>query len=135
MADTFYGPRSRENARLLLKAAEELGYEPQVVRTTSGGYNAPEDVVEAVLGVSDIEEGKDYPAPDEGADGIPVLTNEAGDQDTSQAEEVETELVRPHNGASKADWVKYAESVGVEVTEDDTRDGLIEKVDAKEGNN
>lgn len=114
MGNTFYGPRSRENARLLLKAAEDLGYEPQVIRTARGGYEAPEDVVEAVLGVSEIEEGKEYPAPDEAKD------------DTPQ---------RPNNGASREDWKNYAESIGVEVAVDDKRDGIIEKVDAKEGSN
>lgn len=124
MADTFYGPRSRENARLLLKAAEELGYEPQVIRTTMGGYTAPEDVVQQVMGVSDIEEGKEYQAPED----------EQDTSDEAQGEGKADGPTRPHNGASKADWVAYAEHVGVEVTEDDTRDGLIEKVDAKEGN-
>lgn len=114
MGNTFYGPRSRENARLLLKAAEDLGYEPQVVRTTRGGYEAPEDVVEAALGVADIEEGKEYPAPD-------------GDE----AEKPQ----RPNNGASREDWKNYAESLGVEVVDSDKRDGIIEKVDAKEGSN
>lgn len=135
MGNTFFGPRSRENARLLLKAAEDLGYEPQVVRTARGGYEAPEDVVEAALGIADVKEGTEYPDPSEGADGTPVLTNEAGDQDTSEAEEVKTELTRPNNGASREDWKNYAESIGVEVTVDDKRDGIIEKVDAKEGSN
>lgn len=130
MADTFYGPRSRENARLLLKAAEDLGHDARVVRTAKGGYLAPEDVVEAVLGVTDIEEGKEYQAPD----GIPVLTDEATG-DTSGAEEVETQAVRPSNGASRADWADYANAVGVEITDADKRDGIIEKVDAKEGDN
>lgn len=121
MADTFHGPRSRENARLLLKAAEELGLDARVVRTVRGGYEAPAEVVEAALEVSGIEEGKEYPAPDEAKD-------DAGDGANEP-------LTRPNNGASREDWKNYAESVGVEVTADDKRDGIIEKVDAKEGAN
>lgn len=114
MDNAFYGPRSRENARLLLDAAEELGYPTSVVKTTRGGYNAPQDVVDTALGVDGIEEGKTYPAPDD---------------------EGQKALERPNNGASREDWKNYAESIGVEVVEDDKRDGIIEKVDAKEGSN
>lgn len=116
MDNAFYGPRSRENARLLLKAAEDLGYEPQVVRTAPGGYQAPADVVETALGIADVKEDTEYPPP-------------------AEAEEAKAELVRPNNGASREDWKNYAEARGVEVTEDDKRDGIIEKVDAKEGSN
>lgn len=123
MTDTFYGPRSRENARLLLDAAAELGYDPFVIRTTRGGYTAPQDVVEAVLGVADIEEGKNYPAPVEDAS-----------EGQDDGEDV-TPPARPNNGASREDWKTYAESIGVEVVEDDKRDGIIVKVDAKEGSN
>jgi hypothetical protein len=122
MKTGFYGPRSRDNARLLLDTAKELGYPAAVVKTTRGGYNAPEDVVQAVLGIADIEEGVNYPAPDE------EPTPEVGEDQT------EPEKVRPHNGASFKEWSDYAKSLGIEVTEDDKRDGLIEKVDAlKEG--
>jgi len=134
----FHGPRSRENARLLLDAASALGYPSTVVKTTKGGYNAPQDVVDMALGVADIEEGKTYPAPDAGSDGVPVLTTEVTKEnaaDAAKAEEIKTSLVRPNNGASREEWKNYAESVGVEVTENDKRDGIIEKVDAKEGSN
>lgn len=121
MKTGFYGPRSRDNARLLLDTAKELGYPAIVVKTARGGYNAPEDVVQAVLGISAIEEGVTYPAPDEQSeDGTPVDENK--------------EPARPHNGASLKEWADYARHLGIEVTEDDKRDGLIEKVDAlKEG--
>lgn len=127
MKTGFYGPRSRDNARLLLDAAKELGYPTAVVKTTRGGYNAPEDVVQQVMGIADIEEGVNYPAPDE-APAPQESTPEVGEEQEAP------EKVRPNNGASRADWVDYAESLGIEVTEDDKRDGLIEKVDAlKEG--
>lgn len=121
---TTFGPRSRENARLLLAAARELGYPTSVVKTTRGGYDAPQDVVESVLGVENIEEGVNYPAPDE-----------PSEDDTTVDENPEPQtLERPNNGASRQDWADYAESLGIEVTSDDKRDGLIEKVDAqKEG--
>lgn len=121
METAFYGPRSRDNARLLLDAAKELGYPTAVVKTTRGGYNAPQDVVEQVLGLDAIEEGVTYPAPPE-------------PDDESEVTPEPTPLERPHNGASFKEWSDYAKSLGIEVTEDDKRDGLIEKVDAlKEG--
>lgn len=117
--NTFYGPRSRENARLLLDAAKELGYPSSVVKTTTGGYNAPEDVVEMASGADGIEEGKTYPAPD----------------GQEQEQEQDTTLERPNKGASREEWKNYAESIGVEVVDDDKRDGIVEKVEAKEGSN
>lgn len=116
MKPGFYGPRSRENARLLIDTAKALGYPTSVVKTTRAGYTAPEDVLQAILGVSEVEEGVTYPAPED------------------VAPEGTQTLERPNNGASRAEWVAYAESVGIEVTADDNRNGLIEKVDAlKEG--
>jgi hypothetical protein len=83
---------------------------------------APEDVVEAALGVAEIQEGVVYPAPSD----EPLVTTEVGPNVVAP--------VRPNNGASRAEWVAYAESVGIEVTADDTRNGLVQKVDAlKEG--
>lgn len=119
MTNDFYGPRSRENARLLLDAAEELGYPASVVKTARGGYNAPQDVVQRALGVFAIEEGVVYPAPEDAAPA-------AAEVDSGNPARLE----RPNNGASRAEWVAYAESVGIEVTADDTRNGLVEKVDA-----
>jgi hypothetical protein len=116
MKPGFYGPRSRANARLLIDAAIALGYPTSVVKTTRAGYNAPEAVIQAALGVSGIKEGVTYPAPEN----VPPGGAQA--------------LERPNNGASRAEWVAYAESVGIEVTADDTRNGLVKKVDArKEG--
>lgn len=124
MKTGFYGPRSRDNARLLLDAAKELGYPSLVVKTARGGYNAPEDVVQTVLGIAGIEEGVNYPAPDEPSE----------DETTVDENPEPQTLERPNNGASRQDWADYAESLGIEVTSDDKRDGLIEKVDAlKEG--
>lgn len=118
MKTGFHGPRSRENARLLIDAAKALGYPTSVVKTTRGGYNAPADVVEAALGVANIEEGVTYPAPDEPKDEAP--------KDSGETERLE----RPNNGASLKEWSDYAKSVGVDVTDEDTRNGLIEKTDA-----
>lgn len=115
--NTFYGPRSRENARLLLDAAAELGYPSTVVKTTKGGYTAPEDVVEMATGIAGIEEGETYPAPD-------------GEQEENKAP-----VERPNKGASREEWKNYAESIGIEVVDDDKRDGIVEKVEAKEGSN
>lgn len=135
MDNGFYGPRSRENARLLLDAAKELGYPPSVVKTARNGYTAPQDVIDIAAGISDIEEGKTYPAPDD----IPTLTNEVNEENKDEADKaqpVETKkLERPNNGASREDWKNYAESIDVVVEESDKRDGIIEKVDAKEGSN
>lgn len=58
-----YGPRSRNNARKLIDAALDLGYESRVVKTTVGGYVAPADVVDLVEGIRHIEEGVTYPVP------------------------------------------------------------------------
>lgn len=115
MKPGFYGPRSRANARLLIDTAEALGFPTSVVKTTRGGYLVPEEILQAVLGVSDIEEGVTYPAP----------------ADEAQVEqEADEKPERPNNGASRPAWAEYAQSVGIEVTDDDTRNGLIEKVDA-----
>lgn len=112
MKTGFHGPRSRANAALLLGAAAALGYPAQVIKTTRGGYSAPEDVIQAALGLTAIEEGVVYPAPSE------------------PAPEPAEEKVRPNNGAGRPAWADYAESVGIEVTDEDTRNGLIAKVDA-----
>lgn len=46
MADAVEIPfaNAEEQAVLLLAAAENLGYDPGVVRTTEGGFVAPQDV-------------------------------------------------------------------------------------------
>ncbi len=130
MATSYYGPRSRENARALLDAAKALGYPTSVVKTTRGGYNAPTDVVESVMGVAAIQPNTVYPAPDE----IPVLENDDTINPDTAIEVKAEVLERPNNGASFPAWADYAKSVGIEVTDEDTRNGLIAKVDAlKEG--
>jgi|SRR5690606_7248549 len=113
MKTGFHGPRSRQNAQILLTAAKELGYPVQVVKTSLGGYTAPQDVIDAALGIAGIEEGRVYPAPEE-----------------PKEKEAAEPLPRPNNGASREEWARYAKSVGVEVTDEDTRNGLIEKADA-----
>lgn len=120
MKTSFHGPRSKANARLLIEAAKALGYPTSVVKTGPGGYMAPEDVVQEALGVLQIQEGVQYPAPDQD----PMIT---------QAVEIMSKpiaLIRPNNGAARHEWAAYAKSVGIEVTDDDTRNGLVKKVDA-----
>lgn len=110
MADTFYGPRSKTNARMLLEAASSLGMHPRVVRTRSNGYVVPQEVLEAVLEVSDIKPGVEYPAPS-------------------------PEPPRAGAGSSRGAWSAYAESLGIDVQDDDTRNDIMAKIDArKEGN-
>ena len=46
MSDVQIEGRSADKATLLLAAAEELGLDASVVRTTSGGYIVPEDVAD-----------------------------------------------------------------------------------------
>lgn len=127
MKTGFHGPRSRDNARLLIDAAKSLGYPTAVVKTTAGGYKAPQDVVDAALGVSGIQEGVVYPAPAEEVPVAPVADEDAAEETVEETDEPQ----RPNNGASRAEWVDYAKrSVGYIATDDDTRNGLIEKVDA-----
>lgn len=117
MSEATYGPRSKANARLLLDAATALGYPSRVVRTWRGGYTVPQDVLDAALGVEEIEEGVEYPVP-----------------------EIETPVAVPEPprggpAASRDVWIEYATYLGIEVADDDTRNEIIEKVDAqKEGN-
>lgn len=110
MSDTFYGPRSRKSARMLLDAAASLGLPARVVRTRTRGYVVPEDVLEAALGSRDIQPGVEYPAPD-------------------------SEPPRAGSGSSRGAWAEYAKGQGVEVSDEDTRNDIILKVDThKEGN-
>lgn len=53
MSDEFVGGRSADTAVLLLAAAEELGLDPSVVRTTSDGYLVPAEVAKKVGGDSE----------------------------------------------------------------------------------
>ncbi len=123
MSKATYGPRSKANARLLLDAASALGYPSRVVKTWRGGYTVPQDVLDAALGVEEIEEGVEYPVPEIGApEGVP------------ESEDV-PEPPRGGPAASRDVWIEYATYLGIEVADDDTRNEIIEKVDAqKEGN-
>jgi hypothetical protein len=104
MANAFHGPRSKANAKALLDAAKILGYSSAVVRTTRTGYMAPQDVVETVLGVAHIQEGVEYPAPN--------------------PEPHKESLPKPRGNGSREAWAEYAASVGVQITDDLSRDDI-----------
>jgi hypothetical protein len=57
MSDVQIEGRSADKATLLLAAAEDLGLDAGVVRTTSGGYLVPEDVADKA-GLSEGEKPK-----------------------------------------------------------------------------
>lgn len=59
MTDVFVGGRSSDAAILLLAAAEDLGLEPGVVRTTGKGYLVPEGVAKA----ANLGPSEEAPAP------------------------------------------------------------------------
>jgi topoisomerase IA-like protein len=44
MSNVYVDGRSSDKAVLFLAAAETLGLDPSVVRTTTNGYNVPDDV-------------------------------------------------------------------------------------------
>lgn len=115
MADAFYGPRSRENARLLLDTAASLGYGPEVIRTQIGGYLIPEDVSDALA--KDIQE-------------TAALNEQALQEAQEQEEKVQEveEVARPAQADSKADWLAYAQHKGLDVTEDNTKAEIVEAV-------
>lgn len=96
MDELTYGPRSRKNARALIDAAKDLGYDSTVVRTAFAGYIAPRDVVERVAGVKGIEEGVTYPPPSKAVH-EPSVTPET-----------------PRGNASRKIWEEFAREVGVE---------------------
>lgn len=50
MSDVEIEGRSRDTAVLLLAAAEDLGLDPSVVRTTTNGYVVPEEVAKKADG-------------------------------------------------------------------------------------
>lgn len=111
MADAYYGPRSRSNARALLDAAAALGFDSRVVRTAQNGYMVPEEIVAYLAPLKEIEEGVVYPPPQEAP---PVV------------------LERPRGNFGREKWADYARFRGIAVTDEDTRDDLIAKVDALE---
>lgn len=123
MADAFYGPRSRENARLLLDTAKGLGLGPEVVRTQAGGYLIPEAVSDAVAQRLQ-EEAAAIEAAEEAARAAEEEARVAAEAE-KQAEE---ESKRPSQADSKADWLAYATSKGLDVTEDNTKAEIVEAV-------
>lgn len=118
MNEVTYGPRSKANARLLLEAAAALGYPSRVVKTGRGGYVVPQDVLDAALGVEQIEEGVFYPAPPEPP---PVEQTAAPVADE-----------KPRGNASREAWADYAESLGIHVGDDLSRDDIKNLVNEEE---
>lgn len=119
MSDATYGPRSKANATLLVQTARDLGYPTSVVKTTRGGYKVPQDLLDAALGVQNIEEGVTYPAPSE---------NVSEGQAVAPAE-----VEKPRGNASREAWAEYALTrFGVEVTDDLSRDDIKDLVNEEE---
>lgn len=119
MGDATYGPRSRENARLLLEAAAALGYSSSIVKTGRGGYVVPQDVLDAALGVEKIEEGVFYPAPPEPPSEEPT--------------EAIVTVDKPRGNASREAWVEYARAAfGIDIDDDLSRDDIKNLVNEEE---
>lgn len=102
-----YGPRSRTNARKLIQAATDLGFDTRVVKTTVGGYDAPQEVVLRVMGID----------PDE-----PTVVEK---EPTEVAE-------KPAGNRSRDAWETYATSIGVQVDHAMTRNDIRDAVQAHE---
>lgn len=118
MTDATYGPRSKANATLLVQTARDLGYPTSVVKTTRGGYKVPQDLLDAALGIQNIEEGVTYPAPPENVSQEPSAASDEGD--------------KPRGNASREAWAEYAQAHGVEVTDDLSRDDIKDLVNEEE---
>lgn len=131
MADEFYGPRSRANARALLAAAESLGLHPGVVRTQAGGYLVPHEVAEIVLGLQDIKPDTEY----EGEQKAEEQKVADGDTPEETKPEPVEETKRPSQADSKADWLAYAQSKGLDVTDDNTKAEIVKAVQDSEKEN
>lgn len=113
MADGFYGPRSRANARLLIDTAKALGLSTRVVKTQMGGYSVPVEIIDAINADLEIKEEANEVE----------TTEEQGDQPK-----------RPGQNDPKADWLTYAQATGLDVTEDSTKAEIIDAVKkAEEG--
>lgn len=119
MAEAFYGPRSRENARLLLDAAKALDIHPREVRTQVGGYLVPEKIVDYING-----EAPEAPESDAESQGAAEST-EVSDSGT---QEQEAPVKRPSVPDAKADWLEYAQHIDLDVTDDNTKAEIIEAV-------
>jgi hypothetical protein len=116
VSDTaFYGPRSRENARLLLDAAKALGVHPREIRTQVGGYIVPVKVVDHING--DTEE-----------------TGEVAEAtEVDSVSPTKDEPKRPSTADSKAEWLAYAQDgLGLSVTDENTKAEIIEAVKVEE---
>lgn len=109
MADGFYGPRSREHARLLLDAADKVGVDQHLIRTTTGGYLVPQEVLDYLNDLP--KEGEEVDAPEE------AKPEAKG---------------RPNVNESKADWLAYGQSIGLDVTDETSKADIIEAVKAAE---
>ena len=117
---SFYGPRSRENSRLLLESARALGLHPRVIRTMANGYYVPDEIVDYInkdLEIVDVTESQDQET---------VTKHEEQDSEGKVA------LTRPSTADPKADWLAYAQSLGLDVTDDNTKAEIVEAVKAKE---
>lgn len=68
--EAFVGPQDQETAIRLLKAAEDAGLDPSVVRTTTNGFIVPRSLV-----------------PDEAEEEIVEETEEESDEKPDEAEE------------------------------------------------
>lgn len=130
MADAFYGPRSRENARLLLDTAEALGLGPEVVRTQAQGYKVPEEIVDAIN--AEVEETARLAAESQ-AEAEEAQRLAAEEEAARKA--AEEEAKRPSQADSKADWLAYATSKGIDVTDDNTKAEIVEAVKKAEETN
>lgn len=130
--DAFVEPRDVETVRGLLAAAEALGLDPAVVRTQSGGYLAPAEVVDLFLENSaetaavvtttqePVDEFGFLTEPDAGTGEVPAGDGdgnseqpggEAGEQSDPDGAGEQTdgdELVEPKKTAAKPEWVAYA---------------------------
>ena len=109
MADGFFGPRSREHARLLLDAAEKVGVDQRLIRTTNGGYLVPQEVLDFI---NDLPKEGEVVEPKEEA-------------------EAETPS-RPNVNEPKADWLAYAQHIGLDVSDETSKAEIIEAVKAAE---
>lgn len=96
MADMQVSPRGRAIAEALLSAAERLGYDPGVVRTTQNGYLVPVDVAELYGKLLSGEVSEeiapaeavylDGTSPETGEDGTPIVEEQSPNKDWKNAD-------------------------------------------------
>lgn len=121
MADNFYGPRSRQNARLLLDAAAALGIDPTTIRTQVGGYLVPQEILDLITESVPVQPDTEYPPPGE------ATTTVTKDEDPAPK--------RPGKNDSKATWAEYAAALGLSIPENATKDDLFALVDTADKEN